>query len=422
MAHIILTTFGSLGDIHPYLALGLGLQERGHRVALATHGFYRDKIEAEGIEFFPVRPDGDPNDREMIALAMDVKNGPEHVLRNIVLPVLRESYEDLLAASQGADLLVGHPLTFAVPLAAAVLGIPWASSLLSPIGFFSAYDPPVLTPLPWLAHLRVLGPWVNRQVMDFGRRTVLPWTEPVRRLRQELGLPPGENPLFEGQHSPSLVLALFSSLLAQRQPDWPPQTVAAGHLFYDRHEGAGELPAEVEAFLAAGEAPLVFTLGSAAVINPGTFFAESAAAAQKLGRRAVLVGAEPQEGLPASILAVPYVAYSRLFPRAAAIVHQGGIGTVGQALAAGRPMLVVPFSHDQPDNAARLVRLGVARTLGRHRYRAAPAAAALRRLLADPRYAERAAEAGEHVRRETGLATACEAIERLLGAPRRIVD
>jgi UDP:flavonoid glycosyltransferase YjiC (YdhE family) len=114
------------------------------------------------------------------------------------------------------------------------------------------------------------------------------------------------------------------------------------------------------------------------------------------------------------MIVTPYLAYSRIFPRATVIVHQGGIGTVGQALAAGRPMLVVPFSHDQPDNAARLVRLGVARTLGRHRYRAASAAAELKRLLEDRVYAERAAQAGEHIRRETGLATACDAIERLL--------
>jgi rhamnosyltransferase subunit B len=414
MARIVLTTFGSLGDIHPYLALGIGLRARGHRVALATHEYYRAKIATEGIEFFPVRPDATPDDRELIALAMDLKKGPERVLRDIVLPVLRESYEDLLAASRGAGLLVGHPLAFAVPLVAGVLGLPWASAVLSPIGFFSAWDPPVLPPYPWLARLRVLGPRVNRWIMDFGRRSVLPWTEPVRRLREELGLPLGENPIFEGQHSPSLVLALFSSLLGKRQPDWPPQTVAAGHLFYDRHGGPAALPAEVEDFLAAGEPPLVFTLGSAAVLNPGSFFAESAAAAQSLGRRAILVGEESQEGLPESILAVQYVAYSQLFPRAAAIVHQGGIGTVGQALVAGRPMLVVPFSHDQPDNAARLVRLGVARTLGRNRYRASAAAVELRQLLSDPCYAERAAQAGEHVRRETGLETACTAIEQLL--------
>lgn len=417
-SRIVLATFGSLGDLHPFLALAIELAARGHRVAIATHEVYRSKIEAEGIGFFPVRPDGTPDDRELIAYAMDVKKGPERVLREIVLPVLRESYEDMIAAARGADLLVSHPLTFAVPVAAEALGIRWASVVLSPIGFFSAFDPPVIPPYPWLARLRGLGPRFNQRIMDFGRRTVLPWTEPVRRLRAELGLPPGENPIFEGQHAPNLVLALFSSLLGPPQPDWPPQTLQTGFAFHDRHGGPAELPRDLENFLAeTPEPPLVFTLGSAAVLTAGSFFAESAAAAQRLGRRAVLVGTEMQEEeLPPSILAVQYAAYSRIFPRAAAIVHQGGIGTVGQALAAGRPMLVVPFSHDQPDNAARLVRLGVARTLGRGRYSAARAAAALRPLLSDPGYAERAAAAGEHVRREDGIGTACAAIERLLAA------
>ncbi len=412
-ARIVLTTFGSLGDLHPFLALGLGLKARGHAVALATHEYYRSKIETAGLDFFPVRPNASPDDRELIAHAMDLKKGPERVLREIVLPVLRESYEDLLAAARGADFLVSHPLTFAAPVIAEHLGIRWTSVVLTPMGFFSAFDPPVFPAYPGLARLRALGPRVNRWTMDFGRRTVLPWTEPVRQLRADLGLPPGANPLFEGQYSPHLVLALFSRVFGAPQPDWPPRTVQTGFLFYDRHDGQDELTAEVEDFLAAGEPPLVFTLGSAAVLTPGDFFAASAAAAQQLGRRAVLVGAEPQADLPPSILAVPYAAYSRIFPRAAAIIHQGGIGTTGQALAAGRPMLVVPFSHDQPDNAARLVRLGVARTLRRDRYTAARAAGALRALLAGSA-AERAAAAGEEVRREDGLGAACGAIERSL--------
>jgi len=412
-ARIVLTTFGSLGDLHPFLALGLGLKARGHAVALATHEYYRSKIETAGLDFFPVRPNASPDDRELIAHAMDLKKGPERVLREIVLPVLRESYEDLLAAARGADFLVSHPLTFAAPVIAEVLGIRWASAVLTPMGFFSAFDPPVFPAYPGLARLRVFGPRVNRWVMDFGRRTVLPWTEPVRRLRADLGLPPGANPLFEGQYSPHLVLALFSRVFGAPRPDWPARTVQTGFLFYDRHDGQDELPAEVEDFLAAGEAPLVFTLGSAAVLTPGDFFAASAAAARQLGRRAVLVGGEPQADLPPSVLAVPYAAYSRIFPRAAAIVHQGGIGTVGQALAAGRPMLVVPFSHDQPDNAARLVRLGVARILRRDRYTAPRAAGALRALLASSA-TERAAAAGAQVRQEDGLATACGAIERSL--------
>ncbi len=417
-SRIVLTTFGSLGDLHPFLAIGIALKARGHGVVLATSEGYRDKVTAAGLEFYPVRPHVSLEDRDLVAYVMDLKKGPERVLREIILPVLHDSYVDLLAAmAGGADLLVTHPLSFAGPPIAETRVLRWASVALAPMGFFSAFDPPLLPPFPALARLRALGPWINGRVMGFGRRMVLPWTEPVRRLRAELGLPPGANPIFEGQHSPYLVLALFSAVLGAPQPDWPPQTGVTGFVFYDHHDGAVDLPADLERFLAGGEPPLVFTLGSAAVLSPGPFFAESAAAARSLGRRAVLVGVEPHEcpaGLPDSIFTIRYAPFYRLFPRAAAIIHQGGIGTTGQALAAGRPMLVVPWSHDQPDNAARLVRLGVARTLGRARYTAPRAAAALRSLLSDAPATDRAARLGAKVRGENGVEVACAALERLL--------
>src|SRR5258708_16061726 len=96
--------------------------------------------------------------------------------------------------------------------------------------------------------------------------------------------------------------------------------------------------------------------------------------------------------LPDNVFACDYAPFTALFPRAAAIVHQGGVGTTGQALRSGRPMLVVPWAHDQPDNADRVCRLGVARTLDRDRYSARSAAVALGRLLDAHSYASRAAE------------------------------
>ena len=106
--------------------------------------------------------------------------------------------------------------------------------------------------------------------------------------------------------------------------------------------------------------------------------------------------------------------YAPFGPHAAAVVHQGGIGTTGQALRAGRPMLVVPFAHDQFDNAARVVRLGAARTLSRRRYGAASAASALAALLDTPQPGEIAAALGARLRPEAGVAAACDALERVL--------
>jgi UDP:flavonoid glycosyltransferase YjiC (YdhE family) len=148
----------------------------------------------------------------------------------------------------------------------------------------------------------------------------------------------------------------------------------------------------------------------------GDFYEHSVAAAQALGRRALLlVGRnQPRRPLPPGMLAVAYAPHSAVFPRAAVIVHQGGVGTTGEAMRAGRPMVVVPFGQDQPDHARRLKRLGIAQSVRAHRYDAASAARAIGAVLGDPGCAERARAVGARVRAESGVATASDAIERLL--------
>jgi rhamnosyltransferase subunit B len=177
-----------------------------------------------------------------------------------------------------------------------------------------------------------------------------------------------------------------------------------------------KLAEELENFLSRGEPPIVFTLGSAAVLAPGRFFQESIAAAKQLHRRAVLlIGKNPPPAdLTDDIVACDYAPYSRIFPRASAIVHQGGIGTTAQALRSSRPTLVTPYSHDQPDNAARLVRLGTSRTIRRDRYSADRVAQELKILLANPTYANQAAAVGKVLASEHGTAIACDAIELAL--------
>lgn len=240
-------------------------------------------------------------------------------------------------------------------------------------------------------------------------------------LRSELGLPPGAHPIFEGQHSPRLVLALFSRVLGEPQPDWPPNVRITGAVRYDGPTAGDAISPDLAAFLDAGPPPVVFTLGSAAVGAAGSFYEESAKAAIALGRRAVLVvGRYPEnrvkQRLPDSVLVTEYAPYSQLLPRAAAVVHQGGVGTTHQALAAGHPEVIVPFSHDQPDNAHRVERLGIAQVIYPNAYRADRVERALRTLLADPAVASRAAAIGETVRRERGAYAAGQEIERVVGS------
>ena len=143
-----------------------------------------------------------------------------------------------------------------------------------------------------------------------------------------------------------------------------------GFPVFDSDTGAQEqLDPELEAFMAAGEPPIAFTLGSFAVYAPGDFYRESMDAALKMGRRALLLtgpGAPPPPH--PSVMSRAYVPHSLVFPRASVIVHHGGIGTTGAALRAGKPQLVVPHLGDQADNGARIVRLGVGQMLQGKRY------------------------------------------------------
>jgi rhamnosyltransferase subunit B len=291
-------------------------------------------------------------------------------------------------------------------------GMPWASTLLAPLGFFSVTDLPALPPAPWLVHLRGLGPWFGRTVVALSRRATRAWTEPVDRLRDDLGLPRGRHALFDGQFSAILNLALFSRLLATPQPDWPPHVQTTGFVFYN---GPGTLEPAVEAFLDAGTPPVVFTLGSSAVGAAGRFYEESVNAVRRLGIRAVLLTGGFVENQPAGppskdVLLVDRAPHQLLFPRASAVVHQGGIGTTAQALRSGHPMLVVPHAHDQPDNAFRVTNLGVARTVFPRRYKAPRVARELERLLGEAHYRERSAAVADIVRGEGGAEAAAEAI------------
>ena len=418
MARIVISSWGSYGDLNPYLAVGLSLQRRGHDVVIAVPEHFRDDVAGTGLGFTPVGLALDRNDRALIARICDPYTGTQYLFRDLVMPAMRRSHDELLAAVQGADLLVSAPLTLGAPIIAARTGIAWASTVLAPLSFASEYDMPVPPLAPWLKQLEMLGPWVPRFFAQAMRRVSHPWTQPVADLRAELGLPLGAHPIFEGQHSPDCVLAMFSAVLTTPQPDWPARTHVTGQAVYDATKGA-TLPPALEAFLAAGEAPIVFTLGSAAVEAPGTFFDESITALRLLKRRGVFLSGEVDTArlasrLPPGICAVPAAPHSLLFPHAAAIVHSCGAGTMGTALRAGKPMLSVPHANDQPDNAWRIAELGVSTTLYPHAYRGPRVARALNELFTQPQYASRAGEVAASVRSEHGAETAADRLEAYL--------
>jgi rhamnosyltransferase subunit B len=419
MARIVLATFGSLGDLHPMLALAIELRRRGHDIVINTLEVYREKIELLGFEFFPMRPNLNPeDDRELARRVMDAKTGTELLLKEILLPNVRPMYDDLSEAVKGADLFVTGEVVFAAKSVHEKTGIKWVTTSLAPASFLSAHDPFVPPTAQWLKHFRFLGSTFYGAMFGMIRRLVKTWLGDYRKFRRELGLDENHDPVFEEKFSDLLHLALFSKVLGKPQPDWHSPTLQCGFCFYDGQNDLGKMPAGLPEFLAAGEPPIVFTLGSAAVMDARDFFERSAEAARILNRRAVLLygifNEPPQTVLDENIAAFDYAPYSLVFPQAACVVHQGGVGTTAQVLRAGVPHLFMPYSHDQPDNAARCERIGAARVISRDKYTARNAAGELRKLLADLSYKSNALEAKRIVDAERGTETACDAIEEML--------
>lgn len=415
---IVLATFGSPGDLYPFLAIGAELRARGHQTIVATSTLYRDHVAAAGLEFVPARPDRSPDQQDPDFLDRVIRDRatPAAVFRAMFLPSLRESLEDLLAATEGADVVVAHTLASAARLAAEVRGLPWISAVMQPMGYLSAYEPPLIGP-PAISHvLRQLGPGAARPVLKLARRLTDAWANEWRDLRAELGLAPvRDHPLWEGQHSPVRSLGLFPRVLGEPQPDWPPQARITGFPYY--RPPRQSLEPKLRQFLDHGVAPLVFTLGTTAINDPGSFFEESAAAVQRLGQRAIFFVGRGDQGfadVSPDAITVSYAPHELVFPFARAIVHQGGIGTLSETLLAGKPMLIMPYGHDQADNAWRASRLGVARVVSRGRYRAGVVDRELSRLVNDPMPRMAALRISREVSRERGRERAADLIEAAL--------
>jgi UDP:flavonoid glycosyltransferase YjiC (YdhE family) len=423
---IVLATIGSLGDLHPFIAIALRLKEHGYDPVIATGPHFRQNVETAGIAFHSVRPSRDELFRDLhmdiVEFGDRVMGDTFYILRAAVFPYLRVAYDDLLPVIEDAALVLTSSLSYSARLAAEKLDVPEITVALQPMMFISAYDPPRLDPVRWLAPiLAAIGPGAARVVYGAAKKMTARKVSALHAFRDELGLPSTHrNPLFEGRFSSRGTLATYSSLLGPIQRDYPPATTITGFVFYDGSANpARTLSSDLEEFLSSGPPPVVVTLGSFAVEFAGDFYEVSLAAAQALGERVVLlVGAGRSDHYrtqrSAAVFVCDYAPFSQLFPRARALIHQGGIGTVGQALRAGKPQLIVPVIADQFDNAARVVRLGVARTVARRRYTRRRAISALGSLLGNPDHVSRAGAIAVTLAHEDGAEQAARVIDGVL--------
>lgn len=426
MPRIVLATIGSLGDLHPFIAIGRALVDQGAQVTLAVPEDGVAKARAAGLDAAAILPSYASicarlgmTEAEVGARLIADTN---FVIDQIIMPSLPVSTRALDEVATGADVLAGSIFALAAGIVAEKRRLPFAAVVLQPMTLFSTYDPPEAPRFEIMRHQpsTVIGRGWNAALYSLVRVVLRHrLSGKVDAVRAEHGLSPSRGaPFFDHGASTVATLCCWSRSLDPLPPDAPVDARLVGFPFFDSETGSAEPVApDLARFMDAGDMPLVFTLGSVAVVAAGSFYDEARAAARMVGRRAIMLTGEPG---PARIedgcLSIGYAPHSAIFARAAAIVHHGGIGTTGQALRAGRPQIVVPHFGDQIDNAARLRRRGVAAIIDRRQFERSHAAQVIEDVLGDARMAEASRQAAEIIAREDGAADAARRIMLLVPA------
>ncbi len=413
--HFLLTALGSYGDVHPMVGLGNTLRQRGHQVTIIANPNFRPVIESVGIELLPLG-----TEEEYAQLAANPNlwhpvRGLLLVLRAGLLGNLRDLYALIDSNYRpGETVLIAHPLDMASRIFQEKHDVPLANAILSPVSFRSFYQTPKMNNMlndDWVPR------WFRRLQFWLGDVCFLdPLLAPqINKLRKELGLQSPAKGIFRDWFlSPQLVLGLFPDWFGTPQPDWPQQIRLTGFPLWDQPSDAG-LSNEVQEFLEAGDPPIVFTPGSA-MAHGQPFFSAAIEACQRLGRRGLLLTQYPEQlpaELPSNVQHFRFVPFSQLLSHAAAFVHHGGIGSSGQGLAAGVPQLIMPMAFDQPDNAFRLKRLGVAASLPPAKFRGPAVAATLDHLLTETPVRERCQHWAKQCDGAAALTQSCKLLEGL---------
>jgi UDP:flavonoid glycosyltransferase YjiC (YdhE family) len=343
--------------------------------------------------------------------------GTIHLLRRYVAPQIpawvRATREALEAFRPDAAFV--HHLSWGALSVVHCGSVPLAAGFLAPLSLFSAADPGHAIP-----GLRWTPPSAPTRIGFWLMRSALRWLldRPVRDAWHRAELPPVRDLLFLAQEIAQLSLALWPPAFRGPAGDDPPGLRICGYAFPDEGDPDAPLDDELEAFLAAGDPPVVVTLGTSAREVGLDLYREAARACRLAGRRGILLTGSPENtpaDLPEGVRCFDHAPHGKLMPRACAVLHHGGAGTTAQALRSGRPGIIVPFGHDQFDNAHRAERLGGSRVLRRSRARAHTLATVLTELLADEALLARARAVGEHVGAERGTLAAARAISELAG-------
>ncbi len=414
---VLIVTAGSHGDVNPFISVGRELRRRGHEATILVNPYYQHQVEEAGVGFAPLgeRMDLKRLDEEFPDV-MHPRKGAKVVVEQLLIPTSVAAFHRVreLAAVARPDVVLTHCICPGAAWACEGLRIPCAHAVLSPLNWVSREEPLLVAAWSPLDPPRWLRLAVRAIMLPVMSHTFDP---ALARVRRQLGLPRRRQLIMDAMRGGALNLALWSPHLRGPLSDDPATGVICGFPWHDAHGEVEALPADVQRFMDAGDPPILFCLGTAAVHVAGDFYECAAEACRILGRRGLLLvgpGRPAPGNMPQGVRAFAYAPFSTVMPQCAVNVHHGGVGSTGQAMRAGRPTVVIPHAHDQWDNAGRLVRLGISRTLPRPKVTGVRLAAALRQLLADPAIESRAAQVGRQMASEDGAAAAADQLEALV--------
>ncbi len=420
---ILITTYGTLGDVQPYVALGKGLLHAGHQVIIGTSERFRDFVKGHGLTFGHM-DDGllaiidTDQGKSMLenttnifdVLKQNIKLGKQ--IKPLQIAQLRETWE--LAKSVKPDFLLYHPKTGAAPHIAEKLGI--GCALVTPIPMLV---PTSEWPFPVLPRVK-LGGWYNRlSYTIIHALSGIFLGKYIRNLRHDLGLKPMVkfDLLKNGEGQDIPVLHILSEAVLPRPNDWPTSACMTGYCFLDREQD-WQPPSNLLDFLDAGPPPVYVGFGSMAGCNPQQLAGTVIESLQRAEVRAIVAtgwgGLNPGD-VPDTILEVDSVPHDWLFPRVSAVVHHGGAGTTAAGLRAGRPSVIVPFFGDQPFWGRLVHLLGAGpKPIPRKKLTADQLAAAVKNAISSPDLLKKAEEIGNKIRQEDGVGNAVDVIEKII--------
>lgn len=416
MKSALLFGVGSAGDVFPFIALGKGLRGRGWEVTLCANPTFEDSVRRAGLEFEPLgtrehydRITRDPN-------LWHPMRGTRTVLADFQAMDMVRFQRDLardFAKKAGKRVVITSSLGFGARVAQEETGVPLVTMHLSPIALRCPDNPPRV-PGGWLPNtlLRFVPNLTYRMVDRIADPLIAGAVEP---LRAERGEKPVSRYLEGWWNSPDRVLLCFPEWFG-RMARRPEQARHVGFLQHDDDQSPTDL-APLWEFVEQGPPPVVATFGSA-MRHARWLLERFVQATEKLGTRLVILSKDPDQ-VPRPLLPhvfhAPWAPMGQLLPKASLLAHHGGIGTLARALGTGIPQLVIPFAHDQHDNANRVRHLGLGDYLTPRWATVPRLTRVLGRLLGEAKYLDRAREHATRINPEVSLESACDLVEQTAG-------